>query len=71
MPSSNRKKPLYKRILLKIGGEALQGKDVFGIDTVTLDKVSKELKDLTQLGVDIALVIGGGKSDSNSESLKI
>lgn len=59
MPS-NRKKPLYKRILLKIGGEALQGKDGFGIDTKTLDKVSKELKDLTLLGVDIALVIGGG-----------
>ncbi|QMU56616.1 MAG: UMP kinase [Candidatus Mycalebacterium zealandia] len=59
MPS-NRKKPLYKRILLKIGGEALQGKDEFGIDTKMLDKVSKELKDLTRLGVDIALVIGGG-----------
>ncbi|WP_462137018.1 UMP kinase [Candidatus Mycalebacterium sp.] len=56
----NRKKPLYKRILLKIGGEALQGKDEFGIDTKMLDKVSKELKDLTRLGVDVALVIGGG-----------
>ncbi len=59
MPS-NRKKPLYKRILLKIGGEALQGKCESGIDTETLDKVSAELKELTSLGIEIALVIGGG-----------
>ena len=52
--------PVYKRILLKIGGEALQGKDEFGIDTRTLDRVSKELKGITLLGVDICLVIGGG-----------
>ncbi len=59
MPSTE-KKNIYKRILLKIGGEAFQGKDEFGIDTDTLDKVSEELKELTSLGVDIALVIGGG-----------
>ncbi len=56
----NKKQTLYKRILLKIGGEALQGKDEFGIDPDTLESVSKELKELTSLGVDIALVIGGG-----------
>ncbi len=58
--SSSKKNTLYKRILLKIGGEALQGEDEFGIDPDTLDNVSRELKELTSLGVDIALVIGGG-----------
>lgn len=58
--AQNGKNALYKRILLKIGGEALQGEDEFGIDLQTLDKVCGELKELTSLGVDIALVIGGG-----------
>ncbi|MCY4042273.1 MAG: UMP kinase [Candidatus Dadabacteria bacterium] len=60
MPPDGKKKPFYKRILLKIGGEALQGKDEFGLDSATLDKVAAELRDLAQLGVDIGLVIGGG-----------
>ncbi|MGI9558797.1 MAG: UMP kinase [Thermodesulfobacteriota bacterium] len=55
-----KKKKVYNRILLKIGGEALQGKDEFGIDIAALDNVSEQLKKLTSLGVDIALVIGGG-----------
>ena len=68
MPPDGKKKPLYKRILLKIGGEALQGKDEFGIDSATLDKVSAELKELTLLGVDIGLVIGGGNFFRGSSS---
>lgn len=60
MPPDGKKKPLYKRVLLKIGGEALQGKDKFAIDSATLDRVSEELGDLARLGVDIGLVIGGG-----------
>jgi len=59
MPTT-REQTFYKRILLKIGGEALQGKCESGIDTQTLDKVSAELKELTSLGIEIALVIGGG-----------
>lgn len=58
--SSNGKNTLYKRILLKIGGEALQSEGEFGIDPETVDRVSGELKELTSLGVDISLVIGGG-----------
>ena len=43
MPPDGKKKPFYKRILLKIGGEALQGKDEIGLDSATLEKVAAEL----------------------------
>ncbi|MEA1971516.1 MAG: UMP kinase [Thermodesulfobacteriota bacterium] len=53
-------KPIYKRILLKLSGEALLGKGSFGIDTDVLKFVAEELGDVRTLGVQIGLVIGGG-----------
>ena len=50
----------YKRILLKLSGEALQGDEGFGIDASVLDRMALEVKDLVEMGVEVALVIGGG-----------
>lgn len=52
--------PRYKRILLKLSGEALQGDEGFGIDASVLDRMALEVKDLVEMGVEVALVIGGG-----------
>lgn len=53
-------KPVYKRILLKLSGEALMGDGDFGIDPDVLKAVAKELAELQKTGVQIGLVIGGG-----------
>ena len=50
----------YKRILLKLSGEALLGKNSYGIDNERLLDYAKEIKELHSLGVEIAIVIGGG-----------
>ena len=50
----------YRRILLKLSGEALQGSGKFGFDQATLAQIADELIDVHNLGVEIALVIGGG-----------
>jgi len=52
--------PRYGRILLKLSGEALAGKKQFGIDTETLQAFSAEIAEVVALGVQVALVIGGG-----------
>jgi len=53
-------KPVYKRILLKLSGEALQGDHLFGIDAHKLSRIVDEVAGATQLGVQVALVVGGG-----------
>lgn len=53
-------KPKYKRVILKLSGEALAGPQGFGIDHNTVDKVAQEIKGLIDLGVQVAVVIGGG-----------
>jgi len=50
----------YKRILLKLSGESFSGKLGFGIDTSVLDKVARQIKQVLAMGVDIAIVVGGG-----------
>src|SRR3954453_10722862 len=50
----------YRRILLKLSGEALMGSGSFGIDPATLSQIADEVIDVHSLGVEIALVIGGG-----------
>lgn len=50
----------YKRILLKLSGEALMGNKQFGIDNERLVQYAKEVKEIAELGVEIAIVIGGG-----------
>ena len=53
-------KPLYKRILLKLSGEALQGDVDFGIDPHTLDRFAAEIAEVAKLGIQIGIVVGGG-----------
>jgi len=50
----------YKRILLKLSGEALMGDDSFGINTEVLSEISKEIQEIIDLGVEIGIVIGAG-----------
>ncbi|GJM27542.1 MAG: uridylate kinase [Cyclobacteriaceae bacterium] len=50
----------YKRILLKLSGEALMGEKQYGIDPIRLDKYTQEIKGVKATGVEIAIVIGGG-----------
>ncbi|MCX8601631.1 MULTISPECIES: UMP kinase [unclassified Gilliamella] len=52
--------PFYKRILLKLSGEALQGDEGFGIDPTVLDRMAQEIKELIEMNVQVAVVIGGG-----------
>lgn len=53
-------KPEYRRVLLKLSGEALMGDEGFGIDPKVLDRIAQEIKELVELGVQVGLVIGGG-----------
>lgn len=52
--------PKYKRILLKLSGEALMGDSTYGIDTRTIENIADEILSIHQMGVAIAVVIGGG-----------
>lgn len=53
-------RPIYKRILLKLSGEALMGEGDFGIDTEVLARIAGEVGQLSRLGVGVGMVIGGG-----------
>jgi uridylate kinase len=52
--------PAYKRILLKLSGEALMGDDAFGINRATIVRMVEEIAEVSRLGVEMAIVIGGG-----------
>src|SRR5262245_20009142 len=52
--------PKYKRVLLKLSGEALMGPDGYGVDLKVVHNIALELKELLELKVELALVIGGG-----------
>ena len=53
-------KPAYKRILLKLSGEALMGDDAYGVNPAVIDRIVGEIKEVSEMGVQIAIVIGGG-----------
>jgi uridylate kinase len=50
----------FKRVLLKVSGEALMGDGAYGIDPVTANRIANEIKSVTDLGAEVCLVIGGG-----------
>lgn len=52
--------PLYKRVLLKVSGEALMGKRDYGLDIETVNAIAMDVRDVTSMGVQVCLVIGGG-----------
>lgn len=53
-------RPQYRRVLLKLSGEALTGKGSFGIDPEVVDAIAAEIRDVATLGVQLGVVIGGG-----------
>lgn len=53
-------KPVFKRVLLKLSGEALGGDQGYGIDPITIETIASEVKDVVECGIQLALVIGGG-----------
>lgn len=59
MPTAKRSQP-YKRILLKLSGEALAGQSGYGIDTDVLKYLAQEIKDIHAKGIQVAIVMGGG-----------
>src|SRR5471032_1095182 len=53
-------KPAYKRVLLRLSGEALMGDDPYGINRATIERMVADVAEVAQLGVELAIVIGGG-----------
>ncbi len=53
-------RPAYRRIVLKLSGEALAGSQGYGIDPTVLERIAAETKEIVTLGVEVAMVIGGG-----------
>ena len=54
------RRPAYRRIVLKLSGEALAGSQGYGLDPAMLGRIGAEVREVTELGVQIAIVIGGG-----------
>jgi uridylate kinase len=52
--------PRFKRVLLKISGEALMGEGEYGIETNTVNRIAKDIKDVIDMGIEVCLVVGGG-----------
>jgi len=63
-------KPVFKRIVLKLSGEALQGRLGYGIDYDVTASIAKQIKGIRALGVDVAIVIGGGNIFRGSTGMK-
>lgn len=57
---NTKKTPTYKRVLLKLSGEALMGDDAYGINRATINRIVGEIKEIVDLGVQVGVVIGGG-----------
>ena len=53
-------KPIYRRVLLKLSGEALMGEREYGLDPAVVDQIAADIKAVHDLGVEICMVIGGG-----------
>lgn len=52
--------PRYKRVLLKLSGEALAGEKGFGLDTNIVNNIAEQIKNISNMGVEVAIVVGGG-----------
>lgn len=58
--SEFREQPVFKRVVLKLSGEALQGEQKYGIDPEVVSSIAQQIKEVRNLGVELAIVIGGG-----------
>lgn len=61
-------KPLYKRVLLKLSGEALMGEQNFGIEHIACDHIARAIKEVYDLGVEVGIVVGGGNIFRGSQA---
>jgi len=59
-PQSGTQAPVFTRIVLKLSGESLQGPQGFGIHAQTVHSIAREVKEVSELGVQVAIVVGGG-----------
>ena len=59
-PSSDSPAPIYRRIVLKLSGESFQGSQGFGIDAETVHSIAREVKEVSDLGIQMAIIVGGG-----------
>ena len=59
-PRSDSPAPLYRRIVLKLSGESFQGSQGFGIDAETVHAIAREVKEVSDLGIEMAIIVGGG-----------
>ncbi|PIU41401.1 MAG: UMP kinase, partial [Candidatus Omnitrophica bacterium CG07_land_8_20_14_0_80_42_15] len=66
-----KRKPIYKRIILKLSGEALQGQGKSSLDSRILSSLAKQIKEVRELGLGIALVVGAGNIFRGSEESSI
>ena len=66
-----RPSPKYKRIMLKISGEALMGSERFGLDPKTVSRIADEVKHVHDLGVDVCMVIGGGNIFRGNQGMQL
>jgi uridylate kinase len=62
-------KPVYKRVVLKLSGEALQGKKPHGIDQPVLVSIARQIKEIKGMGVDVAIVLGAGNIFRGQENI--
>ncbi len=60
MPPANKRSPVYKRVLLKLSGEALLGREHHGIDAEMCATIARQIQEIHAAGVEVALVVGGG-----------
>ncbi len=60
----------YKRVLLKLSGEAFRGEEAYGIDAPTLSKIARQIKQVMEMGVGVAIVVGGGNIWRGAEAEK-
>jgi uridylate kinase len=63
------KKPIYKRVVLKLSGEALQGRASHGIDQRVLASISRQIREIRGLNIDVAIVLGGGNIFRGQENV--
>jgi len=59
-PAGKTRRAAYRRLLLKLSGEALMGDDAYGVNRTVLDRIVGELREVKAMGVELALVVGGG-----------
>jgi uridylate kinase len=57
---NNSPAPIYRRIVLKLSGESFQGSQGFGIDAETVHSIAREVKEVSDLGIEMAIIVGGG-----------